>query len=162
MPIRCGQSLLLFLPLLLSGCQLQNLVPDMETGRTCHMSRSSLAQVQQTEFSLFHQPELKQKLFKQAKADGDIALQALLLSQPDATLEQLQQANRLYGRLVLYPSAVCPGDTYLNLRHRMAESMFTLRQEQSTLRQQHQEMQAKINALTELENELTRERESNP
>ncbi|GEM_PF-2667745 len=159
MPIRCGYSLLITLPLLLTGCQVQTLIPESST---CHMSQSALAQVQQTEFSLYHQPGLKAGLLKEARNNRDIALQALLLSQPGATLEQLQQANRLYERLVLYPSADCPGDTYLNLRHRMARSTQTLQQEQALLRKQHQEMQAKINALTELENELTRERETNP
>ncbi|MFW1676880.1 hypothetical protein ACFVYJ_03750 [Pontibacter sp. JAM-7] len=162
MPSHCYKFLLSLLPLLLTGCQLHTLVPATGSERTCSMNNSELQMLQQSEFSLFHQPKQKAALLKQARSDKNIALQAVLLSQPDAALEQLQQAVRLYERLVLYPSKDCPGDTYLNLRQRQAESMQQLILERQTLQQQHQEMQAKINALTELENELTRERESQP
>ncbi len=154
---------LLIAPLLLGllGCQTTGALhkTPSDHGPACYVSNAALADllIQQQRYLGSGQQARRQQLAQVVKSN-DRALEAMLLTSPPANAEQFSRGSSLLASLPLYPNADCTADRYLHLHQRQLE----LRQQQHSLIQQQNdqidELKRKIEALTDLEQEITRQR----
>ncbi|UTW12486.1 hypothetical protein [Marinobacterium rhizophilum] len=152
---------LLIMPLLLGllGCQVPGALQTPSHGPACYVSNAALADllVRQQHYLGSRESARRQQLAQVVKSN-DKALEALLLTSPLASAEQFSRGSSLLASLPLYPDAECTADRYLYLHQRQLEP----RQQQRSLIQQQNtqidELKRKIEALTDLEQEITRQR----
>lgn len=147
---------------MLSGCQLQELKPNLKASEekpTCRITPAHLYDLQNTERQFLSKPDQRSRIMLSAIKSKDSALLALLLSTPLSSTEQLQQAKRHYAKLVLFPHESCPGDRYLDVRNQFTSTLMWMRAEQDNLLEENQALQVKIDALTQIESDLNEERE---
>ncbi|ANG63674.1 hypothetical protein A8C75_15095 [Marinobacterium aestuarii] len=161
---------LLAAPLLLSllGCQIPDALQPIASNRgpACYVSNDALAGLllQQQRY-LNQSDQARRQQLAQVIKSNDKALEALLLTSPMASAEQFDQGRSLLTSLPLYPSADCTADRYLDIQKSQLEprqQQLTLIQQQSARIQQQNaqisELKRKIEALTDLEQEITRQR----
>ena len=146
--------------LLLPGCQLatQGTQSNTDHKGSCRLNAADLDRMQTIEGRFLSKPEQRSRIMQQAINSKDTALLALLLSTPLSSSEQLQQAKRHFAKLVLYPDPSCPGDRYLDLRNQLATTLMWMRAEQDNLLKENRALQVKIDALTQIETDLSKER----
>lgn len=156
------RSLLILSILLIQGCQLQPLqqVKLSEPEAACRIDNQRLYRLQQTESRFLSEPEKRSSILQKAFKRKDPALLALLLSTPLASKDQLQQAKRHFNKLKVIPQEACPGDSYLHSRNKLATSLLWMRAKHDQLIDQNRALQIKIDALTEIESDLTKQRET--
>ena len=161
---------LLLAPLVLSllGCQVPTVLqsPPSGYGPACYVSSDALADLlKQQQRYLGSGDSARRQQLAQVVKSNDKALEALLLTSPKASARQFAQGRKLLASLPLYPDADCTADRYLRLHL----SQLELRQQQerqiqqldNQLQQQNAqiaELKQKIEALTDLEQEITRQR----
>lgn len=155
---------LLFGLLLLQGCEITPLKPSSTTPviveqKSCRIEPSNLDRFQKVETEFLAKPEQRSRIMQTAIRQKDPALLALLLSTPLSSTEQLQQSKRYYAKLVLYPDKACPGDRYFDLRDQLTSELLWMRVEHDNLLVEHRILQKKIDALTQLETDLSNDRE---
>lgn len=149
--------LLLSLFLLLSGCDLQSLKPDVESV-ICHIQPERLSALQTIEKRFLTKADERSRILQRALKSKDRAQIALLLSTPLSSTEQLQQAKKNYARIQLNPHPDCPGDSYIDLRNQFTSTLLWMRADQDNLAEEIQSLKTKIDALTEIESDLDRQR----
>ena len=157
-------SPLLFGLLLLQGCELtpikpSSTVPLIVEQKSCRIEPTNLDRLQKVETEFLAKPEQRSRIMQTAIRQKDPALLALLLSTPLSSTEQLQQSKRYYAKLVLYPDKACPGDRYFDLRDQLTSALLWMRAEHDNLLVEHRILQKKIDALTQLETDLSNDRE---
>ncbi|MEM5536434.1 hypothetical protein WNY58_08530 [Neptuniibacter pectenicola] len=151
--------------LILQGCELQETKPPIEVEpiseqKSCRIEAANLDRLQKIEKLFLENPERRSRIMQNAIRDKDQTLLALLLSTPLSSKEQLQQAKRYYAKFVLYPDKACPGDRYFDLRDQLTSALLWMRAEQDNLLQENKTLQIKIDALTQIETDLSKDREN--
>lgn len=161
---------LLLVPIVFSllGCQVSTVMQSVPSGYgpACYVGNDVLSDLlKQQQRYLGSSSSARRQQLAQAVKSNDKALEALLLTSPKASAKQFAQGSKLLASLPLYPEADCTADRYLRLHL----SQLELRQQQereiqqldNQLQQQHAqiaELKQKIEALTDLEQEITRQR----
>ncbi|WP_286237365.1 hypothetical protein [Neptuniibacter halophilus] len=145
--------------LFLQGCQLQPQALQTQE-QSCKISPQRLASLQETEKRFLSQPEARSGIMQRAIRDKDNELLALILATPLSSTDQLQQARRHFARLDLSQAPTCPGDRYLDMRNQLTSSLMWMRAEQDNLEAANQALKLKIDALTQIESDLSRQREA--
>jgi hypothetical protein len=163
---------LLIMPVLISllGCQMPaTLQPGAQAAEpepACYVSNDALTDLLRQQYQYLNgSGQTRRKQLAQAVKSRDKALEAMLLTSPAASAEQFSRGNALLASLPLYPDQNCMADRYLYLQHQQYGQR---QQQQQQLQQQLQQLQAqdaqiielkrKIEALTDLEKEITRQR----
>lgn len=161
------------LMLTLSACQTQSILTDStEPAPNCLLPGDLLAQLIEEQQQYVTSTEEERRAMLAAVEDHP-ARRINLLSSPDNDRAANQAAIDAYRQLPLLPSMSCSSDRYLYLRLRQAQSQLQLLDQATQLRRQLetaetrlQEQQRlissqrdKINALTQLEQAITRQRE---
>lgn len=162
-------ALITVLGLLLGGCQFQSTINPITATQSCRIDSDTLRTAQLLETRFLQQPQQRSTILQAAIRDKDRPLLALLLSTPFSSTSQLQQAKKHFAKIVLYPDEACPGDRYLALRDEQTSALLWLRAEQDKLLKEnkqlsaaHQALKVKIDALTEIEAELSQQRGEQP
>ncbi len=150
--------------LILQGCELntikpQNSVTSLSNKKSCRISPYTLNNLQQIETDFLTKPGQRSQIMQSAIRQKDPLLLALLLSTPLSSKEQLQQSKRYYSKLVLYPHSACPGDRYFDLRDQLTSALLWMRAEHDNLLSENRALQVKIDALTQIETDLSNDRE---
>lgn len=146
--------------ILLQGCQLQQLALEGSANRdSCLIDEEQLFALQTIELKFLEKADHRSRIMQNAIRSKDRPLLALLLSTPYSSTEQLQQSKRHFSKLVLYPHVDCPGDRYLDTRNRFASALLWMRAEQDNLLTENRNLQIKIDALTQIETDLEKQRE---
>ncbi|WP_181737852.1 hypothetical protein [Marinobacterium marinum] len=99
----------------------------------------------------------KRKLLIEAEKRQQTTLHALLLSAPGQSPEQLKRALEYLSTLKISPS--CSAGQYVQVRTRQLQLQLNLLDQQYTLERQVDELQRQVDALTDLERQITRQRE---
>ena len=136
---------------------MQSLKPEIETA-ICHIQPQRLAALQSIEKRFLTQDDARSRLLQQAFKSKDRVQIALLLSTPLASTEQLQQAKKNYARIQLNPHPDCPGDRYIDLRNQFTSTLLWMRADQDNLAAENRSLKIKIDALTEIESDLDKQR----
>ncbi|WP_343801268.1 hypothetical protein [Marinobacterium maritimum] len=84
-------------------------------------------------------------------------MHALLLSTPGQSPEQLRRALEYLSTLGTRSS--CSSSQYIEVRTRQLQLQLDLLEQRQTLEQQVDELQRQVDALTDLERQITRQRE---
>ena len=147
---------LLFGLLLLQGCEISPLKPSstpplIVEQKSCRIELANLDRLQKVETEFLAKPEQRSRIMQTAIRQKDPALLALLLSTPLSSTEQLQQSKRYYAKLVLYPD--------FDLRDQLTSALLWMRAEHDNLLVENRILQKKIDALTQLETDLSNDRE---
>jgi len=150
--------------LLLQGCQFlpeqtKPVKPEVNEKPICRISDARLNELQDIESRFLQKPDQRSTIMVKAIRNKDRELLALLLSTPLSSTEQLQQAKRHFAKIVLYPHSACPGDRYLDMRNHLATALLWVRAEHDNLLEENRNLQVKIDALTQIETDLSNERE---
>jgi len=150
--------------LVLQGCELntikpQNSVTSLSNTKSCRIPPQKLNNLQQIETDFLTKPDKRSQIMQNAIRQKDPLLLALLLSTPLSSKEQLQQSKRYYSKLVLYPHRACPGDRYFDLRDQLTSALLWMRAEHDNLLSENRALQVKIDALTQIETDLSKDRE---
>lgn len=156
---------------MLVSCQLQKEKPSSSLAvvivekDNCRIDDTKLYNLQSTETRFLENPSQRRKIMAEANKNKDSLLLALLLSTPLSSSKQLKQAEHYYSHLVLYPSHSCIGDNYFALRHQYTSALIWMRAEQDNLaaensaqRKKIDVLRIKIDALTQIEKDLSEER----
>jgi hypothetical protein len=161
---------LLIMPVLISllGCQIPaTLQPGAQAaGPACYVSNDALTDLLRQQYQFLNSgDQARRQQLAQAINSKDKALEAMLLTSPASSAEQFSRGNTLLASLPLYPDQNCVADRYLYLQHKQYGQR---QKQQQQLQQQLQQLQAqdaqiielkrKIEALTDLEQEITRQR----
>ena len=158
-------GIVLLLSMLITGCEFQRQLkeiyeetPNVVTG--CHIGDERLSGLlyQERNF-LSAKASQRSTMLNQAISAGDHPQTALLLSQPSASASDLQKSLQYFSKQGINPTRDCPGDRYLLLRFAQAKLMLDLNQQRGQLQQENQELRKKIEALTQIEQEISRDRE---
>lgn len=150
--------------LILQGCEINTLKPqtgvtNLSNKKSCRVSPDTLNNLQQIETNFLTKPGQRSQIMQNAIRQKDPLLLALLLSTPLSSKEQLQQSKRYYSKLVLYPHSACPGDRYFDLRDQLTSALLWMRAEHDNLLAENRALQVKIDALTQIETDLSNDRE---
>ncbi|MBY4678501.1 hypothetical protein [Marinobacterium arenosum] len=144
---------------LLGGCQ--QTLPEMLKPIECSLDDQALHDLVALEQQyLTTDSSGRQKLRLQARQGNNDHALALMLSLPEASTAQLEQAE-LHYRRALADTDSCNTDDYLLLRRQFGRKLADLQRRQMELQQENQQLQEQIKALTEIEQDLSRERELN-
>ena len=158
-------GIVLLLSMLIAGCELQHQLkefyedtPNVVTG--CHIGDERLSGLlyQERNF-LSAKTDKRTILLNQAIEAGDHPQTALLLSQPSASHSDLKKSLKYFSKQGINPTRDCPGDRYLLLRFAQTKLMLEINQQNDQLQQENQELRKKIEALTQIETEISRDRE---
>ncbi|MDI3326445.1 hypothetical protein QKW35_18860 [Pontibacterium granulatum] len=158
-------GIVLLLSTLITGCEFQRQLkefyedtPDALTG--CHIGDERLSGLlyQERNF-LSAKTDKRTAMIKQAILAGDHPQTALLLSQPSASASDLEKSLQYFSKQGINPTRDCPGDRYLLLRFTQTKLMLDNNQQRYQLQEENQELRKKIEALTQIEREISRDRE---
>lgn len=157
-------GIVLLLSLITSGCQLQQQVKEIfitpEPEPDCFIGRDRLSGLLIQERSYLEATSTKKKtMLKNAMSVDDYAQSALLLSQPAAIADSLQKSLQQFRKQALRPSLECPGDRYLTLRYAQAKLLLKEKQQRIDLQRENAALRKQIEALTQIEQEISRDRE---
>lgn len=162
-------SLLVLVAALVSGCDfnVKDVLPASDSSDTasteapdCYIGKvrlSGLLVQERTYLSV--DKKSRNKMLKASIKAKDYAQSALLRSQPDATIAELRLAIDDYKKQPVRPRLQCPGDRYIVLRQRQADLQLLQKQRVGKVIQENSELRTQIEALTQIEQELSRERE---
>lgn len=102
----------------------------------------------------------KQQLLIDAEARQPNTLYPLLLSTPGQSPQHVARALETLTALQLQPDGVnCRADQYLQLRLRQLQQQLNTLQQLQQLELDNQELKRQVDALTDLEQQITRQRE---
>lgn len=159
-------SIVVLLAFLVSGCQLgvKETVgnPDpVSTETDCLIGKTRLSGllVRERTYLKAH-TKRRQQMLKETMTAKDFAQSALLRSQPNAKPAEIKQALSDYRKQNIRPQLHCPGDRYLQLRQQQAILLLKQKQQSLMLSQENSALRRQIEALTRLEQELSRDRET--
>jgi hypothetical protein len=150
--------------LILPGCEFNTLKPSVDIDnlsntKSCRITPADLDRLQHTETKFLSKPGQRSSIMQNAIREKDRLLLTLLLSTPLSSKEQLQQSKRYYTKLVLYPHSACPGDRYFDLRDQQTSALLWMRAEHDNLLAENRALQVTIDALTQIETDLSNDRE---
>ncbi|SIQ68876.1 hypothetical protein SAMN05421647_107213 [Marinobacterium stanieri] len=159
---------LLFIPLvLLAGCQ-SPLLPIKSTSepvKTPALSHCRFDTGQLSEWIKYEHRFISSTISDRQALLGDAerrqlsALHALLLSSPGQSQAQLERATKLLASISPDPSDLCAAEQYLaNRQHQLNLQLESLQQIRD-LEQQKMELERQVDALTDLERQITQQRE---
>lgn len=159
-------SVLIIAAAALSGCQLPNLKPETteqpqeSDARGCYIGepRHSGLLLREKAF-LEGDAKARQKMLKESASAEDHAQYALLQSQPGATPAELKAALTFYRKQPVNPILACPGDRYVILRHQQTQHQIRHLEKYGKLLEENAALRTQIEALTQIERDLTRSRE---
>lgn len=151
---------------LLAGCQSPRLLPSSgqpDAGAedsSCHFDKGQLNDWIKYEHRFISSTiSDKRALLVDAEQRQKTALYALLLSSPGQSQTQLERAQQMLTELPLSLLEHCRADQYLaNHQRRLALQLEALQQIE-TLQLQKMELERQVDALTDLERQITRQRE---
>lgn len=158
-------GIVLLLSTMITGCEFQRQLkefyedtPDAVTG--CHIGDERLSGLlyQERNF-LSAKASQRTTMLNQAISAEDHPQTALLLSQPSANASDLKKSLQYFSKQGINPTRDCPGDRYLLLRFAQTKLMLEIDQQRGQLQQENQELRKKIEALTQIEQEISRDRE---
>ncbi len=158
------QLLLCTLMMLLAGCQLLErsvLRPSGSSGdqtQSCDIDDAQVIEWLNYEHRYISSTlDVKRKLLIDAESRQQIILHALLLSTPGQSPEQLKRALEYLS--TLDTSSSCSSSRYIEVRSRQLQLQLDLLDQRQALEQQTEELQRQVDALTDLERQITRQRE---
>lgn len=162
------QLLLCTLFMLLAGCQLLERAGLQPAGnsdssiKSCDIDDAQVIEWLNYEHRYISSTlDEKRKLLIDAEKRQQRILHALLLSTPGQSSEQLKRALEYLN--TLKASSSCSYGQYIGLRTRQLQLQLDLQQElleqRQTFEQQVDELQRQVDALTDLERQITRQRE---
>ena len=102
--------------------------------------------------------DTKRKLLVDAEQRQQTILHALLLSTPGQSAEQLERAYEFLTRIQTDDPG-CSYSRYLSVRTRQLQQQLELQQQRDAYAAQVDELQRQVDALTDLERQITRQRE---
>jgi len=163
---------LLLLAAVLSGCEFnqikEQVLADLDKEEPtiqldeCVIGADRLSGLLMQERSyLATTPERKESMLATSLKAKDHAQSALLLSQPDASDKDLKQAQSYYRQQPVRPSLKCPGDRYLVLRQRQTDLQLRVNTRRFSLERENRALRKQIEALTQIEREISQDREIN-
>lgn len=159
-------GIVLLLSLLTSGCQLQQQVkeifaePKPEPELDCFIGRERLSGLLIQEGSYLEATaQTRKTMLTQAMSADDFAQSALLLSQPASIAADLEKSLQQFRKQALRPSLECPGDRYVMLRYAQAKLLLKEKQQSVHLQRENNALRKQIEALTQIEQEISRDRE---
>lgn len=158
-------GIVLLLSMLITGCEFQRQLkdiyeetPDVATG--CNIGNERLSGLLYQERNFLSANAAKRTtMLDQAINAKDHPQTALLLSQPSATASDLRKSLQYFSKQGINPTRDCPGDRYLLLRFAQTKLMLETNQQSYLLQEENQELRKKIEALTQIEREISRDRE---
>lgn len=165
-----SKALLIILTLfMVSGCQTTNpfslpffVSPEKSTKPLC-VSGDISTWVEQEQRYQQAQGSAKTLMLKQAIENEQKATLAILLSQPSNTTAQLKKSIRLFEQLELNQNPECEAEQYLLVRYQYTQAVMTLQHalnnadlERKALSAERDKLKQQIEALTRIENELSR------
>ncbi len=158
------QLLLCTLMLLLAGCQLlENAVPQLASDTNDQAQHCDIDDAQVIKWLNYEHRyisstlEQKRKLLVDAERRQQRTLHALLLSTPGQSPEQLRRAFEYLS--TVDTSASSRASRYIEVRTRQLQLQLDLLDQRQTLEQRVDELQRQVDALTDLERQITRQRE---
>lgn len=148
---------------LMSGCELKQLVLPPEQHKELSCIPGSMAKwVAQEQQYQQASPHVKALLLKQAAANEQTVILAIMLSQPDNTTAQLKRSIALFEQLKLNNTPQCDTEQYLLVRYRYTQAVMTLQRalntadlERKALSTERDKLKQQIEALTRIENDLS-------
>lgn len=158
----------------LSGCQMQQLLPTLSAAKsesqidsTFSCSADSIEKLLMLEQKYQQaKPSGKSKLLAEAKDNSQVAVRAILLSQPGHTTAQLKRSIELFEQLKLDKTPQCDAEHYLLVRYQYTQAVLTLQRALNTADLERKELSAErdilkqqIDALTRIENDLSRQKD---
>lgn len=159
-------SALIIMATVLTGCQLPNLKPETpEQSQTsdaqgCYIGEPRLSGLLLREKGFLEGNEkARKKMLKESLDAEDHAQSALLQSQPGATPKELKTALTFYRKQPVNPILACPGDRYVILRQQQAQHQIRHIEKYGKLLEENAALRTQIEALTQIERDLTRSRE---
>ncbi|GAA0786931.1 hypothetical protein [Marinobacterium sediminicola] len=155
------QLLLGTMMMFLAGCQLLDKVALHPTGdgsQTCDIDDAQVIEWLNFEHRYVSSTlDTKRRLLIDAEKRQQRILHALLLSTPGQSQEQLKRALEYLSTVDLNSS--CTASQYIRLRTRQLQLQLGLLDQNQSLKQQVNELQRQVDALTDLERQITRQRE---
>jgi|SRR5690554_5954469 len=150
---------------LLAGCQqtlplIPGLSADSKMSQKCHIDNNQLLDWLKYEHR-FISSTLgdKQQLLIDAEARQPDTLYPLLLSTPGQSSRQVARAQEMLSQLPLSAAeSACHADRYLQLRMRQLQQQLNTLQQLQDLELGNQELKRQVDALTDLEQQITRQR----
>ncbi len=159
---------LIFIPLvLLAGCQWP-LVPNQTssqptvaaTSSNCRFDESQLVEWIKYEHRFISSTiSDRQTLLGEAERRQRSALHALLLSSPGQSQAQLERATKLMDSISPKSAGSCATELYLANRQAQIKQQLERLQQIQDLEQQKMELERQVDALTDLERQITQQRE---
>ncbi|NVK43972.1 MAG: hypothetical protein HWE39_22245 [Oceanospirillaceae bacterium] len=163
-----GRSLLLLSlvsGLLGCGTKLSLTAPEttdstVSEGPACYVSGDSLAHLLRLEhrYLLADSDEQRTRQLMEARQSHDKALEGLLLTSPVSSEADATRGAELLRSLPLYPDDRCIADRYLFLHLSQVQRELSSRTELKAREDEISELKRKIEALTDLEQQITRQR----
>jgi len=155
--------LLILSTLLLSGCKDRLLPSETEPEpvvvQTCQFNETHLQEWLKQEYRFISSTlSDKRALLVDAERRQQV-LYALLLSSPGQSQAQLERAIELLGATALEQIEECSAEQYLAVRQRQLTLQLELLHQIDGLQMQKKELERQVNALTDLERQITRQRE---
>lgn len=158
-----SKSLLVaFTVIIISGCQFTQLLHTPGNGYTCTLGNMGewMKLEQQYQQSL---PSDKAAMLKQSAEKNQLIIQAILLSQPENSTAQLKKSIELFEQLDLDTPPQCDAELYLLVRYQYTQAVMTLQRalntadlERKSLSAERDKLKQQIDALTRIENDLSR------
>lgn len=153
------------LAMILSGCQLSQIKEELVNPVTppdCVISAERLSGLLMQERTyLVTTPQRRKTMLQQAQNAEDHPQHALLLSQPGASRAALKKAQQFYRKQSVRPSLECPGDRYLVLRQRQTDLQLQQHKRLFSLEKENRALRKQIEQLTQIEREISEDREIN-
>ena len=152
--------------LLLSGCQQTLSLPAgftsaRDVAQECHIDNDQLGEWLKYEHRFISSTLTdKQELLIDAEARQQNTLYFLLLSTPGQSAQHVARALERLAELQTQPAGIhCDADQYLQLRIRQLQQQLNTQQQLQQLELDNQELKRQVDALTDLERQITRQRE---
>lgn len=147
---------------IISGCQMTHIIPLNNTQNASCIAEDISAWMTLEQQYQQSPPRGKATLLKQAEESSSIML-AILLSQPDNTTAQLKRSITLFEQLKLNQNPLCDAEQYLLVRYQYTQAVMTLQRalntadlERKALAAERDKLKQQIEALTRIENDLSR------
>ena len=148
--------------IIISGCQVKQLLPAPENTPACIAGDMHEWMILEQQYQQSTSSD-KSAMLKQATADNQLIIQAILLSQPENSTAQLKRSLKLFEQLNLDEPPQCDPELYLLVRYQYTQAVMTLQRalnyadlERKTLTAQRNKLRQQIEALTRIENDLSR------
>ncbi|MBN0987439.1 hypothetical protein [Amphritea pacifica] len=154
--------LVVFTVMMLGGCQIKQFLPTPDNGFTCIAGDMGEWMMLEQQYQQ-SRPEGKAAMLKEAADKDQVIIQAMLLSQPDNTTAQIKRSIELFEQLDLDKTPQCDAEQYLLVRYQYTQAVMTLQRalntadlERKALSAERDKLRQQIEALTRIENDLSR------